>query len=180
MKNKKILLISNPYLLIAGLLWCFISVIISIVIIFVLESGNYAKSDFDKKIVQIIFGGLGIIIISATLSCLKNWLTIICFKNMIIFYSPCKKTRSVSYDCYHYVYLAHYIHRNIFRMGYKCKYIVISQFRLSDFDLQHINKVPTNIEVIKLKYSKKRWLLLLNVLPPVLRKQMEKCQEKNI
>lgn len=90
-----------------------------------------------------------------------------CFKKAII----------LSYKEYPFIYRAIYHHSIVGApdCGPEIVYAVLSRRRLSFFEQTHINQIRQDgNDVIKIKYSKKRYRLLLETLPPKMSRELER------
>ena len=85
-----------------------------------------------------------------------------------------KKPITYEYQEFPYIYRASY--RQCLAgapdVGPVIVYLVLSQRRLSSFEKTHINQVTSPTDVIKIKFSKKRYQALLEYMPPKLSREV--------
>lgn len=147
----------NPVLFFSGIIFCTIMTVIS----------------FSVSIVenQYIFAALCTIMLVGFFISAPRWCARTIFNaDTIIFKTAFYKAKENTYDTYRYIYKASYLH-----ILYRPKYIVFSQARLSDYELQNINELASTEKTIKIRYSKKTFKALQQVLPKKQRMKMEQC-----
>lgn len=85
-----------------------------------------------------------------------------------------KKPITYEYQEFPYIYRASYRHclAGAPDVGPVIVYLVLSQRRLSSFEKTHINQVTSPTDVIKIKFSKKRYQALLEYMPPKLSREV--------
>lgn len=104
-----------------------------------------------------------------------QWATIVTMSPDGIRYGPFfKKQKFYTYDDFPLVYRASYIHGLVGapNFGPEIVYIILSKRRLTEIEKNNINEVATSEELIKIKYSKKRYAQLMEILPPNLSSQL--------
>lgn len=122
---------------------------------------------------------LGIIVCTIMLICWlfeskKFFATIHITKDGIEFHTAFKKPILKTYKQYRNVVYASYWHGSPIGIGSIKWFIVISERKLSKYELEHINQIPVSSNVLKIEYSKKRREKLMEILP-----QNMACQLKN-
>lgn len=83
-----------------------------------------------------------------------------------------RKGKQIIYANYPRIQYAYYMHGNLLA-AYKADYFVLTNLRLSDDELSHINLVAPNEDLIKIRYSHKTYLKLISVLPRSIAVQIE-------
>ena len=85
-----------------------------------------------------------------------------------------KKPVTYEYQEFPYIYRASYRHNlaGAPDIGPVIVYLVLSRRRLSSFEKTHINRVTSATDVIKIKFSKKRYQALLEYMPPKLSREV--------
>lgn len=120
---------------------------------------------------QYIFTFLYTLLLVSFLISAPRWCARTTFnENNIVFKTAFSKAKENTYESYRYIYKASYLH-----MLYRPQYIVFSQTRLSDYELQNINQIAPSEKTIKIRYSKKTFKALQQVLPEKQRMKMEQC-----
>lgn len=79
----------------------------------------------------------------------------------ITYYTLFRKKQFIPYSAFPYIMLGKYLHGVHWQ-----KYIVFSNRRLTDSELNHINHVTPSRKMIKIRYSEKTKTKLLTLLPP--------------
>ena len=144
---KQILIRVNKSLMIMGLLTTIIYVISLIFVSWALLSAEDKNFMFQSY----AFIGVGIIGFFLWISNWPQWFaSIILDENSITTKCGLKK-HSEPYSKYHHVYIADYYH-----YGFRPCFIVISKNKVAKDSLSHINMVPVDENIIKIRYSKKR------------------------
>lgn len=165
-KKKGLTMFAHPLLLYGGVTYC----VFMALSVFVLSLLLYIKDKIDLS-VAIIFTVIGLLMIVAMFPCLPRWYVKITFgTDKITFKQAFKKETEYEYRVYQYVYRASYLH-----MLYRPQFIVFSQTRLKDVELQNINQVAPSEKTIKIRYNKKTFQKLQQVSPPKHRIKFEQC-----
>lgn len=88
-----------------------------------------------------------------------------------------KKPITYEYQEFPYIYRASYRHclAGTPDVGPVIVYLVLSRLRLSSFENMHINQVTSPTDVIKIKFSKKRYQALLEYMPPKLSREVARA-----
>lgn len=93
--------------------------------------------------------------------CFPRWFANITLDSRgILFKAPFKKTKYTEYERYGYIYCASYSH-----FGIPVRYVVVSQIKLSDYQLTHINSVPQSYKTIKILLNKDNKTKLEAIFP---------------
>ncbi len=133
---------------------------------------QYLKFRSNNGIFLIIFFIVGACFLSLLffLSEMKQWLSTIYItpKNIKIC-EILKKTKIIEYSKFCNVYYGFVYVRGILEW-----FIIISNRKMSRFELENLNKIKQTDDFIKIKYSKKRREQLMEILP-----QNMACQLKN-
>ena len=114
------------------------------------------------------------LLLTVTYCCItERWCLLLTFKENCLLYKPLfRKGRQISYANYPCIRYAYYMHGNLLA-AYKVDYFVLTNRRLSDDELSHINLVAPNEDLIKIRYSHKTYLKLISVLPKSIAVQIE-------
>lgn len=131
------------------------------------ESGKIVG---ELMIWTIVLGVVGIPLFWET-----RWVNILVLSPEKIELRSCfKKPITYEYQEFPYIYRASYRHclAGAPDVGPVIVYLVLSQRRLSSFEKTHINQVTSPTDVIKIKFSKKRYQALLEYMPPKLSREV--------
>ncbi len=114
------------------------------------------------------------LLLSITYCCItERWCLLLTFNENYLLYKPLfrkgKQIRYANYPCIRYAY---YMHGNLLA-AYKVDYFILTNRRLSDDELSHINLVAPNEDLIKIRYTRKTYLKLISVLPSSIAVQIE-------
>lgn len=170
MNKKTLKIIANPYLFYGGTMYVIFVVFLCLCMAFLIITPDNVKSIEDLYLIRGIFVFLGIAMIGAGILCLPRMLEIITFeKDVIKFKSAFHKEIIKPYSNYQFVYLAHYSH-----IGLSVKFIVLSQKKLNQTEIENINRVKSNGQIIKIKYSVKTIAKLQQVLTEKQKNQLNK------
>ena len=161
--KKQVRIFLNKPLLVGGCIYCGLCIVLCTLMVFFLEK-EFIKttSQSDKIVSMIIFSALGILVIISSVLCWPKWgSSIVCTSKGI----KVKSQTIISYDRYRYMYDAYYTHRGILPIGYKVHFIVLSQVKLKDFELNHINQIKSSQQILIFRKNHKLISFLLSVLP---------------
>lgn len=177
---KKIRIICDSLLFWGGLLLSISQIVIAVVITIMLETGYISASTIDdKNKSQVLFVFFAIFLFFGVILCLPRWLMILTLdEKEITFRGDYFKPYTKSYNQFPYVYIATYRHGSLIGLGVKVRYIVISQIKLTEYELTHINRVFDREKIFKIRYSKKKYDALLNVLPKSHKERLETAMWK--
>ena len=169
-KNFKI--IASPFLFFGGI---FLYVmILSVFCIFWFGSYDY-ESRYDQLFMQIFALLISSVLFVLCIYKSKVFFATIHFtKDGIEFHTALKKPVFTTYQQCQNVAYASYWHGSPVGVGALKWFIVISERKLSKYELEHINQIPVSSNVLKIEYSKKRREKLMEILP-----QNMACQLKN-
>lgn len=174
MNKKALQIIANPILFYCGTLFVIFVFLLCLFMTFFVITPDVVNPPEDTKLIRGWFVFMGVAMIGAGLLCMPRWLEIITFeKNVIKFKSAFHKEIIKPYSNYHFVYLAYYSH-----LGLPVKFIVLSQRKLNQSELENINKVKSNGQVIKIKHSEKTISKLQQVLTEKQKNQLDKQLNK--
>ena len=114
------------------------------------------------------------LLLTVTYCCItERWCLLLTFKENRLLYKPLfRKGKQISYANYPRIQYAYYMHGNLLA-AYKADYFVLTNLRLSDDELSHINLVAPDEDLIKIRYSHKTYLKLISVLPRSIAVQIE-------
>lgn len=101
-----------------------------------------------------------------------QWFSAIVLEKDSITIKVGKKKITESYDMYPCVYLADYYHN-----GFRPCFIVFAKTGLFEDELTHINRIPVDENVIKIRYSKKTYAKLMEILPEYHREMVQDVVE---
>lgn len=170
MNKKPLKIIANPYLFYGGIIFCIFCFLLCLYMAFIVITPDIVNPPEDTKLIRGWFVFMGVAMIGAGFLCMPRWLEIIAFEeNVIKFKSAFHKEIIKPYSNYHFAYLAYYSH-----LGLPVKFIVLSQRKLNQSELENINKVKSNGQIIKIKYSKKTLSKLQQVLTEKQKNQLDK------
>lgn len=171
--DKKLKIVASPFLFFGGI---FISISAIVVISFYL----YAAIVIQYNVGAIIFSSIfGFILIVACISLYKVWFATLEFSSEgILLKAPMRKNVFRNYKQYSHMSYASYWHGSPAGIGSTKWYIVISTFKLNQYDLTHINGVHISDNIIKIQYSEKRRKQLQEVLPEKLAFQLKNPPKK--
>lgn len=162
---KKMRILSDPTLVISGAISLLLITITCVSMIILIKEENLTNPD-DIVLVRSLWIGLGVGYWLAVIGSGSRILCILTLSNLgITVWLPFRKKEAFSYSQFRFVYIGGYFHGNIAGMGKPVWYIVISQRRLSTKELHSINNVSNSKEIIKIRYTKKIYLKIRNVLP---------------
>lgn len=110
----------------------------------------------------------------------ERWCLLVTFSSEGVEYKPLfRKGTRFGYDHYPRVQYAYYMHGNVFA-AYKVHFFVMTNKRLDNTELSHINLVDPNTDLIRIRYTPKTYQRLLEALPPTLAFEVERIYEVNI
>ena len=142
--------IADPKLLtMGGILWFTLTFSTITMSVWIYRGYALVSREQDTLLVSVMYLFMGLTMTLVSFFCLPKWLVIIKFDKFGITYKcGYKKAKKYDYSRYGYVYKASYLH--FFR---RVNYIVLSQIRLNEYQLTHINSVSTNDKLIKFKFN---------------------------
>ena len=132
-------------------------------------------SEADKIAGELTFFVLILTPISISLFWDTRWANVLVLSPEKIELRSCfKKPITYEYQEFPYIYRASYRHNlaGAPDVGPVIVYLVLSRRRLSSFEKTHINQVTSPTDVIKIKFSKKRYQALLEYMPPKLSREV--------
>lgn len=132
-------------------------------------------SEADKIAGELTFFVLILTPISISLFWDTRWANVLVLSPEKIELRSCfKKPVTYEYQEFPYIYRASYRHNlaGAPDIGPVIVYLVLSRRRLSSFEKTHINQVTSPTDVIKIKFSKKRYQALLEYMPPKLSREV--------
>ena len=159
--KKNLTIWCNPILLVSGIVMLtFTLALCSIPFLFpgLMRYKTEANEIGTKWIAAI----LGTSMVAALISCMPQWVAKIKLgQDGVCLFVAFKKTIQTPYNSYPYVFYAQY-----FQMGLiPVIYLVFSKKQLTLYEQEHINRVPISDETIKLRYRKRAFRKLLQILP---------------
>lgn len=132
-------------------------------------------SRVDEIGVKLTMLAMGLAIVVISLFWDTRWANILVLSPEKIELRSCfKKPVTYEYQEFPYIYRASYRHclAGAPDIGPVIVYLVLSRRRLSSFEKTHINQVTSPTDVIKIKFSKKRYQALLEYMPPKLSREV--------
>ena len=130
--------------------------------------------------IRIMFGALLLGLWLALIASSPRFLcTLTLSQTAITVWMPFRKSETISYAHFKFIYCGKYFHGNIAGMGKDIWYIVIAQRRLTSNDLNAINHVQNSKEVVKIRYTEKTVKKLKSILPSNLILQLDCAIAKN-
>lgn len=162
---KKIRILSDLALVISALVCLVIITTVVVVMIVLIKEENLTNPD-DIVMVRMLWIGLGVGFWWAVIASGPRILCILTLSSLgITVWLPFRKKETFPYAQFRFAYIGGYFHGNIAGMGKPVWYIVISQRRLSTKELYSINNVANSKEIVKIRYTKKSYKKIRNVLP---------------
>ena len=167
--NRSIRIQAHNALLIVGILWEVCTQLLIWVTIYVLLYHSPPTSDDVAGASFFMF--VSALVAVAFFLALPRWSVTLTFDFESIRYKTAFRKEFVRpYESYPYVFRASYTH-----VCYKPVFIVFANRRLSSYEQTHINQVGIADDMIKIRYSKKTLMRMLEVLPPRPRSQLAGC-----
>lgn len=173
---KKIRIIADPYLF--SLALTAMTMLWAGVLAFAIDGADPStrwRSETDKILSYCTFFLLAIAATCISLFGDTRWANILVLSPEKIELRSCfKKPVTYEYQEFPYIYRASYRHNlaGAPDIGPVIVYLVLSRRRLSSFEKTHINQVTSPTDVIKIKFSKKRYQALLEYMPPKLSREV--------
>lgn len=115
------------------------------------------------------------VIFSIVVACCitERWCLMIVLDAEGILYKPLFRSgRRLKYSNYPRVQYAYYMHGN-WLGAYKVHFFVLTNKRLSDEELSHINEVAPSIDLLKIRYTRRNYRKLVEALPPSIAAEIE-------
>ena len=163
---KKIYL--NPLLLFCGIFYCVLCICLCVVMIFIVDADNP-----DRAGIIAIFAFFCVAMLTAGLLCMPRWYSYIRItKEKIEYKCAFRKAEEFLLNRYSYIYKAYYIHYTPITSGRRFYFIILSTKSLNKDELTHINKIPSSLQTIKIRYRKKTYDNLLKALSSKQSKQL--------
>ena len=178
---KRIRILADPYLFVLTAIALIAVWSVATVIIVLTSKGCYLTNGqltrTTRAIVWMFFVAMALSgsIISFFVD--TRWANVLVLSHQKIELRSCfKKPVVYAYEEYPYIYRATYRHSIVGApdVGPEIVYLVLSRRRLSSFEKTHINQVSSATDVIKIKFSKSRYQLLLESMPPKLSREVER------
>lgn len=169
--NKRIRMIASPFLFFGGIvLYIFVFCVFCI-----FWFGANDMSTLDEQLFMRIFAVTisAILLLCCILESKKFFATIHFTAIGIEFHTIFKKQSLTSYKQYRHIAYASYWHGTPIGVGSIKWFIVISERKLSKYELEHINQIPISKSVLKIEYSKKRHQKLCEILPENMAQQLK-------
>lgn len=170
MKQKRIL--ADPYLALCGLVIGVVVFSLCILMVRAIQMDFFIfKTENGKIGGQLIFSFFAVAWLAAMLQSSRQWFLMITLtEQSIYFWSPLSKgVQAKRYRDFPNVY------RCFFWNGNQHCYIVLTSQKLTDYQITHINQVSNNCDLIKLRYTRKNYEILLEMLPKKQRGEMLRC-----
>ena len=171
---KKTRIIADPYLF-SLTLGGFFAGFAAIIAFFLLTHDASWTSRKGQVFGESLFVAVMLAPICASLFVDTRWANILVLSPEKIELRSCfKKPVMYEYQEFPYIYRASYRHclAGAPDVGPVIVYLVLSRRRLSSFEKTHINRVTSATDVIKIKFSKKRYQALLEYMPPKLSREV--------
>lgn len=131
-------------------------------------------SPSDALLVRVFMSSLWFALISLVLSASRSAFSSVVFTNDgIVLISPFCKKLTCSYDKYRFIYRGQYFHGNMFGQGVLVEFIIFSQKKISTSCLYNANRIESTSEVIKIKYTPKRYERIYATVPTSLQLQLK-------
>lgn len=153
--GRKTIVRINRIALYCSIFCCIIGVVASSVMFFVLDNETNLPEETDILRGQMLFLGLAVLLVVATIYCVSKWWITVSFSNNTIRY----------HRIFHKTYVRPYKYYNFIYFGYKAKtgnliaeskktyYIIISRNMYDKHELKHVDKIEMSHKAIKLIYS---------------------------
>ncbi len=137
----------------------------------VMDGVPWTVSFFICFLVAILTG----LLVYVALTGANDWANVVTIAEEGIWEGPFfTKRKFHPYSDYPLVYCTSYVHGMIGSpdVGPKRMFIVLTDQRLSDAEKENINLVRSSRKLVKIKYSKKRYAMLMEILPQNLKAQL--------
>lgn len=150
---KKCTIVANPYLFYGYLIYIGVVFALARICFFLDRTGGY--------VVLVLW-----LILVLTACCITDrWCLLITIDHAGLYYRPLfRKGAYISYANYPRVQHAYYIHGNYF-LSYKVHFFVLTNRRLNDRELAHINNVSPSPDLLKIRYCKRTYDKIISALP---------------
>ena len=170
----KMKILCDPTLLILVIIMIVVYTIALIGTMFGIVDVDFVANPSELVPIRAMFGGFLLALYVSVIAASPRFLcTLTLSQTAITVWIPFRKSETLSYTRFRFVYCGKYFHGNIVGMGKYVWYIVISQKRLSTDELNAINQVPYSKEIIKIRYSEKTVKKLKRILPASLLLQLD-------
>ncbi len=165
---KKIKFISDPYTFFFGI--AYLIIFEACGAIFFIEEAAIKMGIFSMVAVLLTF-----------LFCLPKWITIVEMnENGVLLYVPFKRTIKKTYKEYNHLQIGWYFQGKNSGLGYYRYFIVISENGFSQEELSRVNLIQNSESAMKIKFTKKRYEILSEILPNFLKIELEKAIEQTL
>ena len=174
---KRIRILADPYLFVLTLAAIIASCAALAFFLVMTSDVNSWTSKRDKVLGELLFFAMMLAPICISFFVDTRWANVLVLSHQKIELRSCfKKPVVYAYEEYPYIYRATYRHSIVGApdVGPEIVYMVLSRRRLSSFEKTHINQVSSATDVIKIKFSKSRYQLLLESMPPKLSREVER------
>lgn len=171
---KKIRIIADPYLFLLALNAMTMLCGATVAFFWITHDASFT-SETDRIGVKLTMLAMALTPISISLFWDTRWANVLVLSPEKIELRSCfKKPVTYEYQEFPYIYRASYRHNlaGTPDVGPVIVYLVLSRRRLSSFEKTHINQVTSPTDVIKIKFSKKRYQALLEYMPPKLSREV--------
>ncbi len=154
-EGKKTIVRLNRIALYCSIFCCIVGVAASGVMFFVLRNETNLPEETDIFSGQILFLGLAVLLIAATLYCISKWWITVSFTERTVRYHRLfRKTYVRPYSYYHFVYFGYKAKTgNLIAESRKTYYILITNNIYDTYELKHMDNIEMSHKAIKLIYS---------------------------
>lgn len=173
MKSKKVVVLANPVLF-----WGYIIVFLGVMgggcIAMIACLSTVWRDSMVNGDSRIVFGVMFVLLcVSAAFTAPRWWIFITLSENEIRYKAAFHKPASHPYAAYRYVYRGTYWHGSLVGVGFRPRYLILSQRKMTTEELTQINHVMPSEKVIKLRYSGRVHRKLSRILPESCRRQVD-------
>lgn len=164
----------DPALLLAVIIFAAVSSTVIVGTMFGIVHENNVANPSDVVLIRTMFGVLLLGLWGALIASSPRFVCILTLsQTALTLWMPFRKSETISYAYFRFIYCGKYFHSNIAGMGKNVWYIVIAQRRLSTNDLNSINHIPNSKEVVKVRYTEKTVKKFKSILPANLLLQLD-------
>ena len=168
---KRIKIYSNKQMTIMGPMVTLIGLVGWLWLFYIFGLGNYSGERINP-IITFLYLSIASLGFWGWFIFYPQWFASIILDENLITTKCGRKKHSEPYSKYHHVYIADYYH-----YGFRPCFIVISKNKVAKDSLSHINIVPVDENIIKIRYSKKNFKILMEILPEPLHSKLEEAIE---
>ena len=166
-EGRKTIVRLNRIVLFCAIICCIVGIVASAVMFFVLGNESNLPEETDIFKGQMLFVGLAVLLVAATVYCISKWWVTISFGERNVRYSRLfHRHYTKPYKYYHYIYYGYKAKTgNLIAESRKTYYIVITNQIFDEHELKHIDNVEMSYHTIKLIFTEGLCENLLRTFP---------------